>query len=138
MAAKKSATTAMPPKEREHLEESVATLKSFLDLWGQFYWGFRKAFLGEPITVQIEDQFLKLKSEVARRHQYLYDQIEGFYVGGEHITDLLRKIVTLEKISKTQKENYYKVEKHWHTIFINLHDTMMTIQFRLDQEDKQS
>lgn len=134
--AKKSASVAIPPKEREHLEECVVTLKSFLELWVQFYWIFRHAFLGDPVTMQKELQFLQLKSEAARRHQYLYDQLGDLYVGGGYITDLLRKVVNLEKISNTQKENYHKVEKYWHTVFLNLHDTLISIQFRLDQEDK--
>lgn len=134
--AKKSASVAIPPKEREHLEECVATIKSFLEVWIQFYWTFRHIYLGDPVTVQKELQFLQAKSDVARRHQYLYDQLGKLYIGGEFITDLLRKVVNLEKISKTQKENYHKIEKHWHTVFLNLHDTLISIQFRLDQEDK--
>ncbi len=134
--AKKSASVAIPPKEREHLEECVATIKSFLDAWVQFYWTFRHIYLGDPVTIQKELQFLQAKSDVARRHQYLYDQLGPLYIGGQYITDLLRMVVNLEKISKTQKENYHKVEKHWHTVFLNLHDTLISIQFRLDQEDK--
>jgi hypothetical protein len=137
MAAKKTASVALPSKEREHLEESTATIKAFVDVWTQLYWAFRHAFLGDPITVQAEAQFLQIKSEVARRHAFLFDQLGRLYIGGEHLTELLRKIVTLERVSKTQKDNYYKLEKHWHVIFINLNDSLMSIQFRLDQEDKQ-
>lgn len=135
-ATKKSASTAIPPKEREHLEECIASIKSFLELWVQFYWSFRRIFQGDAVTVQKELQFLQLKSEVARRHQYLYDQLGNVYIEGGNITDLLRKIVNLEKVSNTQKENYYKVERGWHTVFLNLNDTLISIQFRLDQEDK--
>ncbi|KXK37577.1 MAG: hypothetical protein UZ16_OP3001001067 [Candidatus Hinthialibacteria bacterium OLB16] len=135
-ATKKSASTAIPPKEREHLEECVAAIKSFIELWVQFYWSFRRIFSGDTVTVQKELQFLQLKSEVARRHQYLYDLLGNLYIDGAYITDLLRKVVNLEKISHTQKENYYKVEKGWHTVLINLNDTLITIQFRMDQEDK--
>jgi hypothetical protein len=134
--AKKSATAALAPKDREQLEECVATVKSFLDLWLQFYWFFRRVFLGEPVNTQKELQFLQFKSEVARRHQYLMDQLGREYIGGGDITDLLRKVVNMEKIARTQKENYHKIEKEWHIVLINLHDTMISIQFRLDQEDK--
>lgn len=137
MAAKKSASAAIPPKERERFEECVAGIRSFLELWTQFYWAFRHAFLGEPVTSQSEYQFLQMKSEVARRHQFLFEQLGDLYINGGLLTDLLRMIVNLEKVSKTQKDNYHKIEKFWHMVFLNLQDTLISIQFRLDQEDKQ-
>lgn len=137
MAAKKATAATIAPKEREHLEECVQTIKGFLDTWLKYYWQFRHAYLGDPVTVATEFAFLQVKSEVARRHQYLFNELEQLYIGGDEITDLLRKTVSLEKVAKTQSDNYYKVEKAWHIFYINLHDTLASIQYRLDQEDKQ-
>jgi hypothetical protein len=97
---------------------------------------FRRAFLGDPVTTDAERKFLRMKSEIARQHQYLYEQLESKYIGGKVLTDFLRTVVNLEKISKTQATNYYKVEKHWHEIYLNLEDTLVSIQFQLDQEDQ--
>lgn len=127
----------MDPKEREHLEECLANLKTFLVSWQAFYFLFRQTYLGEPVTVDLENRFLKMKSEVARKHQFLYEQLGQLYVGRALITDLLRMVVNLEKISKTQSSNFYKVERFWHEFYLNLYDTLTTIQFRLEQEDKQ-
>lgn len=137
MATKTKGPKPMDPKEREHLEECLANLKTFLTVWQTFYFLFRQAFLGEPVTVDLENRFLKLKSEVARKHQFLYEQLGQLYIGGALITDLLRMVVNLEKISKTQSSNFYKIERFWHEFYLNLYDTLTTIQFRLEQEDKQ-
>ena len=133
---KKVAPVGIPPKEREHLEECAANIKAFLEIWSQIYWTFRHAFLGDPVTMEKEIRLLQLKSEIARRHQFLYEQLGEHYIGGEMTTDFLRIVVNLEKISKTQVENYYKIEKKWQLFLLNLNDSMTTIQFRLDQEDQ--
>ena len=134
--AKTKGSKQMDPKEREHLEECLANVKTFLVTWQSFYFLFRKTYLGEPVTVALENRFLKLKSEVARKHQYLYEQLGKLYIRGALITDLLRMVVNLEKISKTQSSNFYKIEHFWHEFYANLYDTLTTIQFRLEQEDK--
>lgn len=126
----------MDPKTRENLEESVQTLTDFIAKFKQFYWTFRKAFLGDPVTTDAERKFLTMKSEVARLHQYLFEQLGNAYIGGTVLTDFLRTVVNLEKVSKTQDANYYKIEKHWHEIYMNLEDTLVSIQFKLDQEDQ--
>ena len=138
MAAKKKKQNQGPmdPKEREHLEECVEVITEFIGKFKQLYWTFRKAYLGDPVTTEAERKFLMMKSEVARLHQYLYEMLEDKYIGGVVLTDFLRTIVNLEKISKTQDTNYYKIEKQWHEIYMNLEDTLATIQFKLDQEDQ--
>ena len=140
MAAKEKKPQVMDPAEREHLEECAKTVREFLKLWVEFYFMFRSPFLGEPVTVEHEARFLELKSKVAFRHQFLYEQLSDgdHYVGAAYITDLLRMIVNLEKISHTQSENYYKIEKIWHQFYINLYDSLTKIEFRLKQEDQQT
>ncbi|MCA9439522.1 MAG: hypothetical protein KC964_01855 [Candidatus Omnitrophica bacterium] len=126
----------MDPKTREHLEECVQTIKEFIEKFRQFYWQFRRAYLGEPVTTDAERKFLRMKSEIARHHQYLFEQVGRDYIGGTVLTDFLRTVVNLEKVSKTQSSNYYKIEKFWHEIDLNLEDSLVSIQFRLDQEDQ--
>jgi hypothetical protein len=138
MRLKSKVLAPMKPQEREHLEECLANVKSFVKIWLDFYLAFRRSYLGEPVTPEHESSFLRLKSEVAQRHQYLFDQMGSHYVGGAVITDLLRSVVNLEKIAKTQSENYYKVERNWHQFNMNLQDTVTSIQFRLEQEDQQT
>jgi len=139
MAAKKKHKKQqgpMDPKKREHLEECVQSIREFCEKYKQLYWSFRKAFLGEPVTTDGERKFLRMKSEVARHHQYLYEQLGQEYIGGTVLTDFLRSVVNLEKVSRTQSSNYYKIEKLWHEIYLNLEDSLVSIQFRLDQEDQ--
>ena len=138
MRSKSKGPAPMKPQEREHLEECLANVKSFLKILLDFYLAFRRSYLGDPVTPELETSFLQLKSEVAQRHQFLYDQLGAHYIGGATITDLLRSVVNLEKIAKTKPENYYKVEKNWHQFYLNLHDTATSIQFRLEQEDQQT
>jgi len=128
----------LAPAERERLEECLAGIKSFFPIWLEYHLAFRRAYLGEPVTVEQEARFLQLKSDVARRHQYLFDQLGRDYVDGAYITDLLRSTINLEKVAKTQSTNYYKIENNWHRFYMNLQDTVTSIQFRLEQEDRQT
>lgn len=126
----------MNPQERENLEESVTTIKEFLSMWTEFYWMVRRSFLDKQFKPAQERDFLKLKSEVARRHEYLVEQLGRNYVGGKGITDILRMTVNLEKLAATATENYYKLEKFWHEVYLNLSDSLFNIQFKLEQEEK--
>jgi hypothetical protein len=140
MAKKKKESKHVPldPKEREHIEDCIKRIKEFQALWLDFYFRVRGSFLGEPVTAEQELKFLQVKSEVAMRHQYLYELLGQHYLGAQLLTDLLRKVVNLEKVSKTASENYYKIERFWHEYFVNLQESMVALQFRLELEDQQA
>jgi hypothetical protein len=137
----------LSPKDREkkikYLEECRDSIKPFLPMWVQFYWIIRHAKKGDPVTTEMEIKFLRMKSELARKHQYLYEQLNEnefgrLYIDGESATGFLRSVVNLEKITNTRDENYYKVEKYWHRFFIALRDSLTSIEYQLDQEDSQT
>ena len=137
MAKKEKKLEPLDPKVREHMEECIKSVREFQGIFIDFFFRVRSSFLGEPVTAEQELKFLQIKSEVAMRHQYLFEQLGQHYIGGMVLTDLLRKIVNLEKISKTAATNYYKVERSWHEFFMNLQDSMTALQFRLELEDQQ-
>jgi len=92
------------------MEECIKSVREFQVIWIDFYFRVRSSFLGEPVTAEQELKFLQINPKWRMRHQYLYETARTYYIGAV-LTDLLRKVVNLEKISKTAATNYYKVER---------------------------
>lgn len=120
--------------EREQCERQVEYIRSFLDDWQAFLAMMRAAHRGRDITREDEAEFLKLKSQIAQRHQYMLNWIERDYLEREAITPLLRSCVTLGMIRGYDQEFYQKIEKQWHTTFIRLQLTLGHYRYLLDEE----
>lgn len=113
-------------------ERKLSRTKEFLDQWLIFHDLFLKSRAPESITREDEDRFLKVKSEIARRHQILMDFLQDDYVGGEPITELLRSTVNLRTISASAYEHYVQMESKWHNTFLSLNETLGHLRYKLE------
>lgn len=119
---------------RTQAELQVEEIKSFLEQWCAFIAMIRQAYKGGKITAEDEAEFLKLKSQLAQRHQYLLNWLERDYIDQESITPFLRSCVTLQMIQGYDAEFYRKLENMWHATFIRLSVTLGHFRYMLDEE----
>lgn len=105
-------------------------LKHLYDLWLKFRKYYLKAFTTEPISREEEHDFLEIKSEIAKYHRVLSEEVhENLYFAGDKIIELLRKSISvahLRALPLVDKNLYYKM---WHYIFIHLGRTLGAYQF---------
>ena len=120
----------MVTKKIALLVDTREDLKHLYDLWLKFRKYYLKAFITEPISREEEHDFLEIKSEIAKYHRVLSEEVhENLYFAGDKIIELLRKSISvahLRALPLVDKNLHYKM---WHYIFIHLGRTLGAYQF---------
>jgi len=131
---------AAPPAQRKksknpELEEKIRNAREFIDSFLTFFRMVKRAYKeSEALPMrEDEDNFLRLKSNLARRHQILLESLGKDYVSAERITPLLSSTVTLRNTKTFHEEFYRKVEKQWHTVYLHLYETLGQLRYKLDK-----
>lgn len=114
------------------MERKLSRTKEFLDQWLVFHELFSKTRLAEEITREDEDRFLKVKSDVARRHQILMDFLKDDYIAGQPITELLRATVNLRTVSQSAYEHYVQMETQWNNTYLSLNETLGHLRYKME------
>ncbi|MFH1741341.1 MAG: hypothetical protein ABIH23_20245 [bacterium] len=121
-------------REREEIEFRIAAVQKFLDLWQQLNGMFQRAYRQEDVSQQDEEEFLKLKSTLARRHQYLMEYLSEEYDMGMPITALLSDMVTLNNMQGIHSDFYRKLRAQWHTTFLALNSALGYLMVHLEEQ----
>ena len=132
--AKKQKVHRISKEERERYEKQRAELKNFQDMWFTYLTMFRGAYYGSlEITREEEDKFLRLKCQLARRHEYLIYWLDKEYIVMEPITKLLQDTMTLRRVSEYKRNFYTKIEAAWHRTVLSLARTAGHYRLILDE-----
>ena len=123
------------PKHNER-EEQLKDVKDFLRLWLSFHKSYKRAYKGEEITAEAEAVFLKMKSELARRHVILMERLDEDYISAETIRPVLFQTVTLRQISSIRQEHFDKMENQWHSTYIHLNESIGHLTYLLEAGGK--
>ena len=121
-------------KEQEEIEFRIGAIKKFLELWFQYDELFQASFGSDRIDQKSEDEFLQLKSQLARRHQYLLEYLGGEYNGGGPITEFLSDTVTLKSMRQIHPDFYKKLCGSWHKTTLYLNAALGYLQSRLEEQ----
>jgi hypothetical protein len=121
-------------REREEIEFRIAAVQKFLEQWQRFDSSFQRAYRQEKITQQDEEEFLKLKSEIARRHQYLLEYLGEEYRMGMPITSYLSDTVTLSNMQGIHFDFYKKLCGQWHATFLALNAALGYLMVHLEEQ----
>ncbi len=113
-------------------EQKITRTKEFLDQWVVFHEMFVKARTDEPITREEEDRFLKVKSDLARKHQILMEFLDKEYIDKEPITNILRATVNLRTVSQSAYDHYVRIETWWHNTFLALNESLGNLRYKLE------
>lgn len=133
MATRKNVAPRKKSKNPE-LEEKIRNVRQFVDSFLTFFRMISKAYK-EPEAMpsrEDEENFLRLKSDIARRHQILLESLGKDYISGDRITPMLSNTVTLRNTKTFHDEFYRKVERQWHTVYLHLYETLGQLRHKLD------
>ncbi len=122
------------PKEKEEIEFRINAIKQFLDMWFRYDELFRHAFHQKETSQEQEDEFFKLKAQLARRHQYLLEYLGNEYDRAEPITPYLSDTVTLRNMIGIHFDFYKKLSLQWHDTTIRLNEALGYLMSHLDLE----
>ncbi len=122
-------------KEQEEIEFRIAAIKKFLELWYRYDELFQTAFGRETrVESKVEEDFLNLKSQLAKRHQYLLEYLGREYKGADPITEYLGDTVTLNGMRQIHQDFYKKLCGSWHKTTLNLNAALGYLQSRLEEQ----
>lgn len=120
------------PKEQEEIEYRAQLIKQFLEKWERFDELFQKAFTEKSVAAEEEDEFMKLKAQLARRHQYILEYLGNEYFKPEPITPYLSSTVTLSGMKEIHFEFYKKLRLQWHATLLRLTEALGYLMTHLE------
>ncbi len=120
-------------EEREKAEKQLADVRNFQEMWFNYLKMFKSVFYGAPITRESEEQLLRLKCQLARKHEYLVYWLGNDYVHMEPITKILRDTMDQRHVAEYKRDFYVKIEAAWHRVVLNLARTIGHFKVLLDE-----
>ncbi len=73
---------------------------------------------------QLENQFLKIKSKLAREHRVLKDALGGDYGIDQNTMNIVSGATNLESIYSQSEVAVRKLQSEWHRAFISINETL--------------
>ncbi len=77
---------------------------------------------------QLENQFLKIKSKLARSHKVLYDTLQSDYHFDASTMNIISGATNLEAIYGQSEVAVKKLQTEWHRAFIAINETLGTLE----------
>ncbi|MBN2326660.1 MAG: hypothetical protein JXR73_05850 [Candidatus Omnitrophica bacterium] len=121
-------------KEKEEIEYRIKLIKDFLKLWERYDQLFRQAYLDKNAAAAEEEEFFKIKAQLARRHQYLMEYLEKEYDRAEPVTSYLSDTVTLHGMIGIHFDFYKKLRLQWHSTFLRLNEALGFLMTHMELE----
>jgi hypothetical protein len=101
-------------------EKKIEHTKEFLELWMKFHETYKSALNKKTISPEEENNFLQTKSLIARKYQYLMDELEIRPTAEDRTMDVIATILSLESVATTSDMQLKKLEGDWHSSFLLL------------------
>jgi len=111
-------------KVLEQLERRVELCREFMNDWllfNQILSAYPKA---DANKAQLESQFLKIKSKLAREHRVLKDTLQADYGIDGNLMNIVSGATSLENIYAQSEVSIKKLQTEWHRAFISINETL--------------
>lgn len=116
----------------EALEKRVELCREFMNDWLLFNQILSAYPNPGANKAQLENQFLKIKSKLAREHKVLKDSLQSDYGIDQNLMNIISGATSLENIHAQSEVAIKKMQTEWHRAFISINETLGSL------EDKKS
>ncbi|MCP4649942.1 MAG: hypothetical protein GY853_07695 [PVC group bacterium] len=117
----------------QDLENKIAQIKAFIELWENFYQSYKQAITQPSFTEEDEKNFLELKSSLARKYQGLMDSLGLKPTAEDRTFDVISQVMSLKNITTLSPLQMQKLENDWHNSYITLNKIMGSLENRRDE-----
>ncbi len=115
-------------KVLETLERRVNMCREFMNDWLLFN-QILSAYPSPGVNkAQLENQFLKIKSKLAREHNVLREQLSGDYGIDANTMNIVAGATNLESVYSQSEVAVKKLQGEWHRAFISINETLGAIE----------
>jgi len=112
------------------LDRNIVQTQEFLDLWVKFFDMMVAARRTEELTPQHETAFLAVKSELARRHKVLEQNLGTDYNLDANTMNIVGQAISLASLCSSSDIAMKKMENEWHRVYISINETLGVLQNR--------
>jgi len=112
----------------EQLEKRVDQCQEFMNDWLLFNQIMSAYPKQEANKLQLESQFLKIKSKLAREHRVLKEQLQADYNIDGNLMNIISGATNLESIYAQSDVSIKKMQNEWHRAFISINETLGVLQ----------
>lgn len=112
----------------EQLERRVELTREFMNDWLLFN-QILSAYPSPGVNkAQLENQFLKIKSKLARSHKVLKDTLQDDYHIDGNTMNIVSGATNLETIYAQSEVAVKKLQTEWHRAFISINETLGSLE----------
>ena len=112
----------------EVLERNIHVTREFMNDWLLFN-QILSAYPSPGVNkAQLENQFLKIKSKLAREHQVLKECLGGDYKFDPNTMNIVSNATNLETIYSQSEVAIKKLQNEWHRAFISINETLGSLE----------
>lgn len=108
----------------EILQKRVDLCREFLNDWLLFNQIINAYPSPGANKAQLENQFLKIKSKIARTHKVLKELLGEDYQIDSNLMNLVSAATSLEAIYAQSEVSIKKMQQEWHRAFISINETL--------------
>jgi hypothetical protein len=115
-------------KTVDDLTARVELCREFMNDWlifNQIQTAYPKQ---EANKAQLEAQFLKIKSKLAREHRVLKEKLQQDYNIDQNVMNIIAGATSLESIYAQSEVSIKKLQTEWHRAFISINETLGVIE----------
>ncbi|HOK09214.1 MAG TPA: hypothetical protein PLT82_07870 [Candidatus Hydrogenedens sp.] len=106
------------------LNKRVELCREFLNDWLLFNQIINAYPSPGANKAQLENQFLKIKSKIARTHKVLKELLMEDYQIDSNLMNLVSAATSLEAIYSQSEVSVKKMQQEWHRAFISINETL--------------
>ena len=117
----------------KRLERVIEETRNFMDLWVKFYDLMMFARKGETIGPREEQEFLLVKSDIARRHRALITALGGLSAMDEGMMNIVSQATSLDSIRSLSDIAMKKLENEWHRAYISINQTLGMLENKREE-----
>ena len=110
----------MSHKDLMRIENRVAVLKEYSELWQQFFTFFSDSLAERQITAQEEQEFSQIVSILALNQFKMAELTKDVFKDGPKVLDILKDSVSLVHLKSLPENSFNKLQVDWHTLFISM------------------
>jgi hypothetical protein len=122
-------------KTIDDLNRRVSMVREFMNDWLLFN-QILSAYPSPGVNkAQLENQFLKVKSKLAREHNVLKETIQSDYKIDKNTMQIVSTSTNLESIYSQSEVAVKKLQGEWHKSFISINETLGQIEDKKARAD---
>ena len=110
------------------LDKRVELCREFMNDWLLFNQILSAYPKKESNKAQLEQQFLKVKSKLAREHRVLKDTLQADYGIDQNVMNIISGATSLENIYAQSEVAIKKLLTEWHRAFISINETLGVLE----------